>query len=94
MATYQIIAWKDVPSMVEARDDAGTVTRPLSDRFQQLIDSVATRLGLEDQDAYLDLWARGDVQERPGSAAEVAEAVAAEIEARFPEIISRAFARP
>ena len=94
MATYQIIAWKDVPSMIEARDDAGTVTRPLSDRFQQLIDSVATRLGLEDQDVYLDLWARGDVQERPGSATEVADAVAAEIEARFPEIISRAFARP
>jgi hypothetical protein len=94
MATYQIIAWKDVPSMIEARDDAGTVTRPLSDRFQQLIDSVAMRLGLEDQDAYLDLWARGDVQERPGSATEVAEAVAAEIEARFPEIISRAFRRP
>jgi cvfA/B/C family virulence factor len=94
MATYQIIAWKDVPSMIEARDAAGTVTRPLSDRFQQLIDSVAMQLGLQDQDAYLDLWARGDVQERPGSATEVAEAVAAEIEARFPEIISRAFRRP
>ena len=94
MATYQIIAWKDVPSVIEARDDAGTVTRPLSDRFQQLIDSVAIRLGLEDQDAYLDLWARSDVQERPGSATEVADAVAAEIEARFPEIISRAFSQP
>ena len=94
MATYQIIAWKDVPSMVEARDEAGTVTRPLSDRFQQLIDSVERQLGLQDQDAYLDLWARGDVQERPGSATEVAEAVAAEIEARFTEIISRAFRRP
>jgi len=94
VATYQIIAWKDVPSMVEARDEAGTVTRPLSDRFQQLIDSVAMQLGLQDQDAYLDLWARGDVQERPGRATEVAEAVAAEIEARFTEIISRAFRRP
>jgi hypothetical protein len=94
LATYQIIAWKDVPSMIEARDDAGTVTRPLSDRFQQLIDSVAMRLGLEDQDAYLELWVRGDVRERPGSATEVADAVAAEIEASFPEIISRAFNRP
>lgn len=94
MATFQIIAWKGVPSMVEARDDTGTVTRPLSDRFQQLIDSVAMRLGLEDQDAYLDLWTRGDAQERPGSAVEVADAVAAEIEGRFPEIIARAFSRP
>jgi hypothetical protein len=94
VATYQIIAWKDVPSMVEARDEAGTVTRPLSDRFQQLIDSVAMQLDLQGQDAYLDLWARGDVQERPGSATEVAEAVAAEIESRFTEIIARAFRRP
>jgi Virulence factor len=93
MASYQIIAWKDVPAMVEARDGSETVTRQLSDRFQQLIDSAAMRLGLQDEDAYLDLWARGDVQERSGSAAEVADAVAAELEARFPEFIARAFDR-
>ena len=91
MASYQIIAWKDVPAMVEARDGSETVTRQLSDRFQQLIDSAAMRLGLQDEDAYLDLWARGDVQERSGSAAEVAAAVAAELEARFQEFIARAF---
>jgi hypothetical protein len=94
MASYQIIAWKDVPAMVEARDDSETINRPLSDRFQQLIDSVAMQLGLQGQDAYLDLWARGDVQERPGSAAEVADAVAAELEARFSDFIARAFHRP
>ncbi|HEY7541041.1 MAG TPA: virulence factor [Methylomirabilota bacterium] len=94
MASYQIIAWKDVPAMVEARDGSDTVTRQLSERFQQLIDSVAMRLGLQDQDAYLDLWARGEVQERSGCAAEVADAVAAELEARFPEFIARAFSRP
>ena len=94
MALYQIIAWKDVPAMVEARDESETVTRPLSDRFQQLIDSVAMQLGLENDEAYLGLWARGDVQERPGSATEVADAIVAELEARFPEIISRAFGRP
>jgi hypothetical protein len=93
MASYQIIVWKDVPAMVEARDGSETVTRQLSDRFQQLIDSAAMRLGLQDQDAYLELWARGDVQERSGSAVEVADAVAAELEARFPEFIARAFDR-
>ena len=93
MASYQIIAWKDVPAMVEARDGSETVTRQLSDRFQQLIDSAAMRLGLQDEDAYLDLWARGDVQERSGSAAEVADAVAAELEERFPDFIARAFNR-
>ena len=94
MASYQIIAWKDVPAMVEASDGVETVTRQLSDRFQQLIDSVAMRLGLQNQDAYLDLWARGDVQERSGSATEVADAVVAELEARFPEFIAQAFNRP
>jgi hypothetical protein len=94
MASYQIIAWKDVPAMVEASDGGETVTRQLSDRFQQLIDSVAMRLGLQDQDAYLDLWTRGAVQERSGSAAEVADAVVAELEARFPEFISQAFNPP
>jgi len=94
MASYQIIAWKDVPAMVEASDGGETVTRQLSDRFQQLIDSVAMRLGLQDQDAYLDLWARGAVQERSGSATEVADAVVAELEARFPEFIAQAFNRP
>ena len=94
MAVYHIIAWKGVPAMVEARDESETVTRPLSDRFQQLIDSVAMQLGLQDDEAYLGLWARGDVQERPGTATEVADAIVAELEARFPEIISRAFRRP
>ena len=94
MATYQIIAWKEVPAMVEARDETETVTRPLSDRFQQLIDSVAMQLGLQDEDAYLGLWARGAAQERPGRAAEVADAIVAELEARFPEFISNAFRRP
>jgi hypothetical protein len=94
MASYQIIAWKDVPAMVEASDGVETVTRQLSDRFQQLIDSVAMRLGLQDQDAYLDLWARSAVQERSGSATEVADAVVAELEARFPEFIAQAFNRP
>ncbi len=71
MASYQIIAWKDVPAMVEASDGAETVTRQL-----------------------IDLWARGVMQERSGSATEVADAVVAELEARFPEFIAQAFNRP
>jgi hypothetical protein len=34
------------------------------------------------------------VQERPGSATEVADAVVAELEARFSEFIAQAFNRP
>jgi len=94
VATYQIIAWKDIPVVVEARDGMETVTRQLSDRFQALIDSVAMQLGLQDSEAYLEQWTRGAVQERPGPAREVAEAIAEELENRFPEFIGRMFGHP
>jgi len=94
MATYEIVAWREIPAVVEARDGARSVTRPLSERFQALIDSVAMQLGLESSDAYLAEWTRSAAAERPGTAQEVAEAVAAELEDRFPEFIGRAFSRP
>lgn len=94
MATYQIVSWKGIPASVEARDDAGTVSVALTERFQMLIDSVAMQLGLHDSDAYIELWTRETPQERAGAASEVAAAVAAELEERFPTFIGRAFARP
>jgi hypothetical protein len=94
VATYQLVAWKGIPASVEARDEHGVVTIALSERFQLLIDSVAMQLGLHDSDAYIELWTREAAQERAGRAREVAEAVAAEIEERFPTFIGRAFARP
>jgi cvfA/B/C family virulence factor len=94
VATYQIVSWKGIPASVEARDDAGTVSVALTDRFQMLIDSVAMQLGLHDSDAYIELWTRETPQERAGAASEVAAAVAAELEERFPTFIVRAFARP
>lgn len=94
MATYEIIFWRDVPSMIEARDDGGVVTRQLSERFQMLIDSAAMQVGLEGSEAYLEQWRRSERQERAGSAADVADAVARELEERFPVFIGRAFKRP
>jgi len=94
MATYRIVTWKGIPASVEAEDGTDSVTLELSERFQMLIDSVAMQLGLQDSDAYLELWSRGEPQDRAGTAREVAEAVAADIENRFPEFIGRAFAKP
>jgi len=91
VATYQIVAWRNVPASVEAHDGSDRVTLQLSERFQALIDSVAMQLGLQESDAYLEEWQRGAPQERRGTAREVAEAVVAELEARFPEFIGRAF---
>lgn len=90
MATYAVVTWRGVPASVEAADGTETVTVPLSERFQQLIDAAAMQLGLDEADAYMAEWDRTPPAERPGRAREVAEAVAAELEARFPEFIQRA----
>ena len=91
MATYRVIAWKGIPASVEAQDGADSVTLELSERFQMLIDSVAMQRGLHGSDEYLDSWERGEPEDRPGSAREVADAVAADLEARFAEFAARAF---
>ncbi len=91
MATYRVIAWRGIPATVEARDAADNVSRQLSERFQMLIDSAAMQLGLAGSEEYLEQWSSGEEHERGGTAREVAEAVAAELEARFPEFIAGAF---
>ncbi len=58
MATYEIISWRGVPAVVEARDEQGAVTRSLSDRFQILIDAAAMQLGLAGSEEYLEQWSR------------------------------------
>lgn len=89
MAKYQVLYWKDIPSVVEASDGTDTAKIQLSDRFQVLIDAVAMRLGLAGTDAYLDQWEHGDEQERPGSPGDVAKAVAHELEAKFADFRER-----
>jgi hypothetical protein len=93
VATYEVISWRDIPAVVEARDDQGACARQLSERWQALIDSVAMLLGRAGTEEYLAEWTRSAPAERPGRAAEVAEAVAQELEERFPEFAARAFRR-
>lgn len=83
MARYRVLAWRGIPSLVEAADTTDRVQVPLSQRFQELIDTVALRLGASDTEAYLEGWGHEAERERPGSARAVAEAVAAELEAGF-----------
>jgi hypothetical protein len=90
-AHYVIVAWREIPAMVEAQDATEAVSVPLSERFQALIDSAAMQLGLEGTDAYLEAWRRSEPQARAGSAREVAAAVAAELEGRFMEFTGQAF---
>ena len=94
MASYVVVAWKGIPAIVEARDERDTVSTPLTERFQALIDAVAMQQGLSESDAYMEAWERSAPVDRPGSAAEVATAIAQDLEDRFFEFASQAFIRP
>jgi len=84
MAEYQITYWRDLPSMVTAREGRrNTAKVELPQRFQDAIDRAAMVMGLTGTDAYLEQWRRDGWQERPGTPEEVAQAVAAEVEATY-----------
>ena len=89
MARYRIVHWREIPALVEADDGDGTVRRPLSPRFQTLIDVVAMQVGATETEADLAGWRQTVEAERPGAALEVAEAIAAELEAGFEALVAR-----
>ena len=75
MTRVQVLYWQDIPSVVRA----GDVKRELPEWFQQEIDRVAMAEGLVGSDAYLEAWEWRDLEPREGNAAEVADAVEAEL---------------
>ncbi len=85
MARYRILYWKEFPSQLQARDETGKANALLPQRFQEAIDAAAMAEASTGEDAYLDGWQWGDEQERPGSAQALVEALAAELEAEYPQ---------
>lgn len=91
---YRITYWKDIPSLVEAFSGPTRVKRPLSSRFQELIDAEAMQQDLSGTDAYLEAWRMGQVLSMAGEPQEVADTVAAQLEQQFEEIRAGALKRP
>jgi len=91
MARYRIVHWKEIPSLVEAADGDRTARRPLSQKFQDLIDALAMRESATESDAYLEGWGQSDWLERDGSPDEVADAVATELEGGFQALLTKRF---
>ena len=85
MAEYQVTRWRDIPSLVTAREGDSVTKVPLAPRFQEAIDEAAMRVGATDADAYLEGWNRTEWQRLDGDAAAVAESVARDLDARFDE---------
>ena len=82
MATYKVLYWQEIPSQIKAEDDSDDVTVQMPERFQEQIDLMAARRGLQGSDEYLAQWKWSAEEDREGSAEEVAEAVRAELEAK------------
>jgi hypothetical protein len=81
MAGYQVLYWREIPSLVKATDATAEVSVRLPQRFHDAIDDAAMRAGATDTEAYLAGWHWGPSRERLGTAREVAEAVAADLAA-------------
>ena len=90
MATYQILYWHDIPLQVRARDAGGRASAALPDRFQEAIDQAAMAAGLIGSDDYANALRWSEQHERLGTAREVADALAAELDAQYPAIDWRA----
>lgn len=93
MTEVKILYWHDIPVQVKAEDDDGRVGVQLSDRFQAAIDEAAMAANLVGDDDYTNGFRWQAVEGREGPAAEVAGAVAAELESKYTEIDWRSTAR-
>ena len=92
MTTYQILFWHDIPVQVRAGGRRERVSVELPARFQAAIDSAAMAAGLTGTDGYLSGFVWSAAAERDGAPAEVAAAVAAEMDAQHATIDWRATA--
>ncbi len=77
--------WKKIPYGVRASDAAGRISRQLPPEFQEAVDAAAMADGDTSQEAYQAGFTWGSPEERPGSPAEAADAVVAEIIAAYPK---------
>lgn len=76
--------WRDLPSMVAARDDDGSVKSELAPRFATAIDEAAMRLGDTGADEYLAGWRRSDWQPSEEAAGAALARLVGELEEAWP----------
>jgi hypothetical protein len=83
MAETQLISWRELPSLVTAREGGEVLKVPLPPRFQEAIDEAATRLGETAAETYLDGWTRGAWTPAPGAPADAAHALATALDEQW-----------
>jgi len=85
MSEYQVMRWREIPSMVMARDGADTIKVMLPARFQEAIDEAAMRMGEIDADAYTAGWNRDPWMPSDEVPAALAAGITAALEEEFSE---------
>ena len=85
MSEYQITYWRDLPSLVTAREGDVVSKAELPPRFAEKIDQVAMDEGLIGSDEYLEGWRRGEWTAGEGTPSELVAAVIARLEQEHPE---------
>lgn len=80
---YQIIYWRDIPSQIKAKVKRKRMSRPLSDRFMQIIDAAAMSSGDTDTDDYLAQWKPSAWQPMEGEPNAFLDALVEKIEAEY-----------
>jgi hypothetical protein len=85
MSEYQIMRWREIPSMVVARSGDTTIKVMLASRFQEAIDEAAMRLGEIDADAYTNGWNRDPWVEASDAPDVLAARIAQELEVELSE---------
>ena len=81
---YQIIYWRDIPSQIKGKVGRKRVSRPLSDRFMQIIDAAAMESGDTDTEQYLAEWKPTEWMPIEGDTDEFLDALVVKIEAEYP----------
>lgn len=72
--------WKEIPVQVQGEDQSGKVTRQLSPRFQEAVDTVAMSDGSYGTDDYLDGWQLGSPSESDLPLQDAIDALAEQLE--------------
>lgn len=85
MSEYQIMRWREIPSMVVARSGETTIKIMLASRFQEAIDEAAMRMGEIDADAYTSGWNRDPWVETEGAPDVVGARIVEELEKELSE---------
>lgn len=83
MAQIQVLYWHDIPAQVRVREGRERASQALPARFQEAIDNAAMAAGITGSEGYTDGFRWQEAGERPGAAADIAAAVAAELDAAY-----------